>query len=204
LRGKFEREINRSRNALGETFKDSETGFISLGFLENIFKTKKPNEIGKILKEDIKKLKLEGRIGEATANEIEQNIRDRYRKLYTILLMIQKSELIIKLWDNNKELLWERFRDLEVSYYREDQFSDEPTFRDVAKQLYDTQWLVPPILSSEHQNYSCASFRFPFADEPYMRGFGSWGIVYRVKIADGHLPQNSAVEVCRKEHYQTV
>jgi hypothetical protein len=65
---------------------------------------------------------------------------------------------------------------------------------DIAKQFYEKQWSVPPILLKEHQEFPCREFIFPFDYAPQQvpdRSY-SWGEIFAVEIAEGclQLPDN--------------
>ncbi|CAN9202387.1 unnamed protein product [Alternaria alternata] len=199
FRRKFEEECKKTRDALGPEFEDLDLGFVSIGFLDEVFKSGYPSKLRKSLQEDVERLKSEDLFGPADMDALELAVRTRAPKLYGILLMINQSERIIKLLTKDPKIddsIFETSPGSKLSYCLEARLSEEPLLRDIAAEIYEMQWLVPPRFNSErHENFLCALFRFPFVGgAPAHKDSGSWGVVYRAKIADRHLPPSLNVQ----------
>jgi hypothetical protein len=207
IRQKFKEECKRTRDALGLEFEKLDLGYVSLDFLDEVFKLGTPNRLRESLEEDIKTLRFESAYNNADMNKLESDVRNHAPKLYSILLMINQSERIVKLMKRDPRIddsIFNTHPASKLSYCSEERLGEEPLLCDIAAAIYKKQWLIPPRFNSGvHENFPCTLFRFPFmGGPPVLKGNGSWGLVYRAKIADRHLSLDPIVQVSPEALYR--
>jgi hypothetical protein len=57
------------------------------------------------------------------------------------------------------------------------------------------QWVVPPQLVSDiHQWFPAQNFIFPIEEMPEFQDSGSYGAIWKVNIAKGHLEYPNGIE----------
>lgn len=176
--------------------------FISLVELRKIFS--EPN-LRTSLRHYVEKLRKDG---EEAANRVEISIlvayvRESATKLYGVLLLIERPELIVKLHATRPPVTDKIFecKDTEGNglYCPRKELEESEILRDVAEQVFKEQWRIPPVFRRDaHFKYGTHCFKdiqFPFPKEPRGIGHGSFGTVYKVQIAGGHLIADNYSEV---------
>ena len=130
------------------------------------------------------------RLGLGTAQL--QDIATKACRLFAILVLLDRGAAI-------KECLEKNFLDGRFPVYDKD---DIPDIDGVDKQaLYDRQWQIPIVLPrSPHLNLP-DKFIAPFlpSDERQPR-HGSFGFVFKERVASGHLEHHESVRTIILEH----
>lgn len=163
--------------------------FIPEGYLRELFTASK---LKKKLQEDFSF--LESR----QLDRLTDKIRTQGRRLYATLLLMDESQLIIKLLELNDPIDDSVFSAAMLSKERKYRDTGMPnTLRslkqvdelsDVADTLYETQWIIPPSLPPDsHLSFPVEHFVFPFLSQPKKISNGSYGVVYGVEVAKGHV-----------------
>lgn len=159
--------------------------FITDEFLQKLFT--KEN-----LKEHLKK-HLDFVRGETEKmSQMAESISKCSRKLYAILVLMDKPERIKQLFGVeppvNDITLFAATQEGFWSFCCIESLKKTAGLSDVADDFYKTQWYFPPLLSSAGiQSFPSTSFMFPFTSYPKLKGFGGYGAVMEVEIAKGYL-----------------
>jgi len=110
------------------------------------------------------------------------------RKSYAILIMEDMADSINQLDKDDRTLDDEALFNEPFVISNSYNFPWKSANPGIANVLERAQWIIPPRLSSSfHQTFPPERFRFPFIQEPKMIGYGSFGAVNEVKIAEGHI-----------------
>ncbi|KAH7407059.1 hypothetical protein DE146DRAFT_418242 [Phaeosphaeria sp. MPI-PUGE-AT-0046c] len=205
FRQRFEEEVRTTRDALGPNFDGLDLGYVSIGFLNKVFNSKSPNRLRESLEEDVKKLNMEDVFNLEDIERLESTVRMRAPKLYSILLMINHSHRIVRLVKHDPPIddsIFNAALKSKLSYCSEERLIEEPLLCDIAANFYKAQWRIPPRFNpGAHESFPCTLFRFPFVGAPAYKDNGSWGVVYRAKIADCHLTSDPSVPVRARPFY---
>jgi hypothetical protein len=124
-----------------------------------------------------------------------------HQKLYAILILMDESKLILDVLDVGPEPMGDASLPRPQGQAQMDIYdlgSEHPyelkalqrieAFSKCADALYREQWKIPPRLKAEtHYDFPAEHFVFPFVSKPKVIGHGSYGQVYEVEIARGHL-----------------
>ncbi|KAH6642482.1 hypothetical protein C7974DRAFT_103107 [Boeremia exigua] len=192
LKWELKQELDRS--GYGNTKRDAK--FISMGFITRLFSLSKPSKLKKSLEKDweaVRNMGDENRFPNFTLEQLEEDVRSRTPKLYTILQLIDQPQLIIPLLYGETPVtdsIWEGHRTHreDLPYCTKDYLRSVKYLSEYAEEIYEKQWYVPPVLRSNAcEIFPVGHFRFPFAEDPVTIGEGGYGEVYKVKIAPGHL-----------------
>ncbi|OAL49196.1 hypothetical protein IQ07DRAFT_73166 [Pyrenochaeta sp. DS3sAY3a] len=192
LKGELEQELERS--GYGNNKRDAK--FISMGFITRLFSPSNPPRLKKSLEKDwetIRTMGDEARLPNCTLEELEESVRSRAPKLYTILQLIDQPHLIIQLLYQETPItdgIWEghRIHRDDVPYCTKDYLRSIEHLSKYADEIYEKQWYVPPVLRSNAcEIFPVGHFRFPFAEDPVKIAEGMYGEVYKVKVAPGQL-----------------
>lgn len=118
-------------------------------------------------------------------------IRTHRRKTFAILIIREMTERILELPEDNVSLHDEALFNAPFqtsSAYSRDSFPWTSFSTDISDVLYDGQWRIPPRLSrTHHQFFPVKDFIFPFTSVPSHIGQGTFGDVYKIDIAEGHI-----------------
>lgn len=136
-------------------------------------------------------------LSQRQVKDVTQRIQRCGKKLYALLILMDESKLILKLLDQAPPVDDGRLWGL-VRLDPEDPGSEPPyAFKSLqqidvlsgcADALYKQQWKIPPLLTAEtHHSFPVEHFVFPFASKPEKISNGSYGVIYGVEIAKGHL-----------------
>ncbi|KAI4609341.1 hypothetical protein J4E80_008590 [Alternaria sp. BMP 0032] len=125
--------------------------------------------------------------------ELADFIETRARKIFAILLLIDKTHLIIGLQNREPKLddhsLFDIFnQEASSTHCRLERLQHLPELGDVAEEIYKMQWVFPVVLSSAvHFEFDPKFFKFPFKDQPERIGSGGFGDVRRVIFEGSYL-----------------
>ncbi|KAJ4299795.1 hypothetical protein N0V90_005041 [Kalmusia sp. IMI 367209] len=126
-------------------------------------------------------------------DDLSTVISKRFKKTFALLLYTDRTDAIRKIRDYSEELSDDVLFStplLSSRPYDPELFPWDPqdSMKDVRDSLIRTQWIIPPrLVSHTHQRFPVKDFIFPFEDRPEGINHGSYGTVYKVKIAEGHL-----------------
>ena len=154
-------------------------GFVSTAYLRNLLASE---ACKKQLNEDYRDL------NPREIRSLQTTISVSGSKMYGILVLLDKTELIEKLMSGEDPVTDERLFGGEGKrtkpYCEMKELNQIPGLCGIAKQFYDKQWVFPPTLSSEDdQLFPPESFVFPFHSYPVNIGQGSYGGIFEVEIA---------------------
>jgi hypothetical protein len=156
--------------------------FIDDDYLVQTFESK---DIEKIVREDFPDM------GEERLQSRCATIRKYRRKIFAILIIEELTERISDLPDDDRSLDDEALFNAPFQAsvpYSQDSFPWASFTTDISDVLYRGQWCIPPRLSrTHHQFFPVQEFVFPFTSVPSHIGQGTFGDVYRIDIADGHI-----------------
>jgi hypothetical protein len=179
--------------------RDRERSIISIGSIKEIYKSS--GTLQPSLELDIQRWRKTCRLSPDTIGialeklekpgELENYIRNDASKLYALLQLLDRSEIIIQTFLLDERVTDDMFEKNESPsdkpYCTLEWLRARPHLREVATQIFETQWLVPPILRDDTDPiFPVKMFRFPFMEEPEGLGQGQ-AQVFSVKIAEGHL-----------------
>ncbi|KAI4690388.1 hypothetical protein J4E81_007541 [Alternaria sp. BMP 2799] len=125
--------------------------------------------------------------------ELADFIETRARKIFAILLLIDKSHLIVSLHNREPKLddhsLFDIFnQEASSTHCEQKRLQDIPELGHVAEEIYETQWVFPAVLSSAvHFEFDPKFFKFPFKDQGKPIGSGGFGDARRVTFEEGYL-----------------
>jgi len=159
-------------------------GFIEYDFLDQ---TLGRREIRLLLKEDFEQM------SENRLDELSAIISQSFKKTYALLLMSDRADAIRRIVDDRNRFDDDHFFNapFQVSRaYEPDlcQWRPQESMAEVRDILIRKQWLIPPrLVSNIHQQFPAREFIFPFVEKPELINYGSFGGVYKVRIAARHL-----------------
>lgn len=191
LKNEIERELESSHYP--RSFR--ETRFVSLGFIARLFESENPPKLLRSIQTDcatLKKENLEQHTEGVKIEDLVTYVKKDASKLYAVLLLIGHSPRIFQLFKDDHPVtdrIFEQGGDSsDVPYCSFEYLESMALLKDIAKEIFEKQWCIPPILHQEiDQIFPPKLFRFPFPELPQQIGQGGYGAVYKVKIADGHL-----------------
>ena len=120
---------------------------------------------------------------------IVSTIVSKAPKLFAILVLLELEHRIPDLI--NKGTTDDVFPIRQVNFPG---FEDDKNLQDVCRE----QWIVPPKLDDAAHLELPRDARLPFTEKDFSNN-GTFGIIYKVKVADGHLSANSSVRVALRE-----
>lgn len=122
-----------------------------------------------------------------------QDITSRAPKLFAILVLLGQGEAI-------KDCLQKGFRDKKFPILKK---AHIPNIGRVNEQgLYERQWEIPDALPRSGDITFPAEFIRPFLGELDTRPqHGSFGYVYKVRVASGYLEEHESVSVRIPKHF---
>jgi hypothetical protein len=171
-----------------------EVSFISLSFLSDLYASGTPTKLRASLLDDMAGVEHDASVLSTNDRAIEQLIRfvsQSAGKLYALLILIGQSQRIIQIFREQHpatDQIFEQQNPHDLHYCSVEYLSTKRYFDGIAELLAEKQWLIPPILRRDTTpKFPKHSFRFPFEFGFGNEGGGSFGEVYRVKVADGHL-----------------
>ena len=184
FKGRLEREMDemQEKNSLKRRGR-----FIHEDYLRTLF-----------ISEDLKeRLRVECDYGQFGPFErkklvnLEQMIRNKARKLYAILILLEESGRIRNLIERafvTDDVIFTEPRKGFGAHCTRECLSHVDGLSDIANKFYETQWIFPPFLSADsHQHFPPTLFVFPFTSKPSAISGGSYGTVYEIEIAKGYL-----------------
>lgn len=191
LKEEIEKELSRS----GYRRTHRNNMFVSLDFIAGLFKSTNPPKLQQSIKTDLEALKNEGidlQVENKMIEELVAYVRKEAAKLYAILLLLGHSQRIYTLYNEDHPVTDRIFEqgenNCDVSYCSLDYLKATHYLSDIAVEIFEKQWCIPPILCQQiDQIYPLGLFRFPFEAKPEPIGRGGYGGVYKVKVAKGHL-----------------
>jgi hypothetical protein len=200
----LEDEIERARHLNNQTARG---GFVSIGFIHSLLTIEN-------IKKQLKEVPdTRGYLGAKRTTELAHLIKEQGSKLYTILILLGKSDRIRSLMVAGKPPINDSllFRSpgrghASLPCSLED-LQGIPELSDIANEFYKKQWIVPPsLLSDETRVFDAQHFRFPFASSPRRLGRGSYGEVFAVELPKGYLEplentSNESSQVLSSMHY---
>lgn len=207
LRDEIRRELERS------TYKRTyrEVNFVSLEFISFLFKKDNPTKLRLSLQDDWENLQIDGSDLSASfettkIDHLEDFVLKSACKLYALLLLLGQSQRIVAISQDDHpptDQIFKQSITRDAHYCTLEFLNSNSHLKDIAPDIFRTQWYIPPILSrSSTQDFPKEHFRFPFIGIPGREGGGSGGAVTRVKIANGHLrtEEPEKVQVSKKDH----
>lgn len=164
-------------------------GFIQRGLLDTILTDR---SIKLSLREDFKS----DAINDSDFEELCKVVGSQFKKTYALLLLVEEAKYIREICEYridgkglNDDILFDA-PFLSSETYDPKQFPWRPqgASRRISEVLAQKQWLVPPqLVSHTHQRFPVQDFIFPFEEEPSNFQHGSFGSLFKVKFAKGHL-----------------
>ena len=176
IRQKFERKIHKNKDTNKLRIKGAFLG------IEDVKEILTNDEIKTLLKEDFPTMD----------DEVLEDwcvvVHGSRRKSYAILIMEDMADSIDQLDKDDRTLDDEALFNEPFMSSKSYSFPWKSANPGIVDVLERAQWIVPPRLSNSfHQTFSAERFRFAFIQEPKEIGYGSFGAVNEVKIAEGHI-----------------
>jgi hypothetical protein len=134
--------------------------------------------------------------GDSERSQLATAIQSRGLKVFAILLLLDEQWRIRALLSDFSAMNDEEIFDLEVingqrywSYCSLEKLKDLADLAEIAEDFYKTQWHFPPRLSPKQTlRFPANMFMFPYKKVNIdMMGYGSFGMVKKVKIPRGYL-----------------
>lgn len=198
LKREIERELKRERYYRAHR----ETGFVSLGFIHTLFAIGNPSNLRLSLQDDLillQRSESDIPIQSLSIERLETFVRGSAPKLYALLLLMGQSVRMISIFLDDYPISDKIFgpHDTDnVSFCSLDFLESNVYLKDIARDIFEKQWCIPPVLSqSQTSHFPIRYFRFPFLSEPVMIGQGSGSIVNRVTVANEHLEADDIDQV---------
>ncbi|KAF2789212.1 hypothetical protein K505DRAFT_284791 [Melanomma pulvis-pyrius CBS 109.77] len=125
-------------------------------------------------------------------SQMAESISKCSRKLYAILVLIDKPERIKQLLGVappvNDITLFAATQEGFLSFCSIERLKKTAGLSDIADEFNKTQWYFPPLLSSDEiLSFPPTWFMFPFTSKPQPKGYGGFGAVMEAEIAKGYL-----------------
>ena len=135
--------------------KENRGGVLTREAIQSVFT---PKALGQILKQDFPTL------SKKDLDNLQLCIEKFGRKLYAVLILMEKSRLIKKILvpDGTQGEAPETFADdaiLRKHYPTLEELKRIPRFRDIAPNFYATQWVIAPTLHRDHQDFPVKEFK---------------------------------------------
>jgi hypothetical protein len=198
LREDIERELNRPTYHR----QHREVSFISLAFISDLYNLGTPTKLQASLHNDIASVERDGSdlsTDGIKIAELKEFVLKSAPKLYALLILIGQSQRIIQIFlepHPTTDDMFEKQNAHDLHYCSVEYLETKAHFVGIADALAQKQWLIPPILYRDATpKFPKHSFRFPFELDLGEEGGGSFGQVYRVKIANGHLKTDKQSQV---------
>ena len=118
-------------------------------------------------------------------NEVLQQIASSAPKLFAILILLQQETAITK-------YLSKGFCDKDFPILDKAQIPDLK-YGEIKQGLYEKQWCIPIVLDQSQHLDLPLEFKAPLFFQNDHKRHGTFGMVSRVRVADGHLPHHSSV-----------
>ena len=175
LKGALEAEIRKTKKANNM---EERGGFVPNEFLDILLT---PRNIKKRLQTDFPRLE------EMRLEQWTRTIHKSGMKLYAILILLDESRRIKDLFTRPKPPVVD-----DVLLFQEDFCTEKDLQKiglwDIKESFYRAQWIFPPLLTGKSlQKFDPTSFIFPFTSKRKKVGHGSFGVVFKVEIAKGHM-----------------
>lgn len=116
--------------------------------------------------------------------EILQQIASSAPKLFAILILLEQETAIT-------EYLSKGFCDKDFPILDKAQIPDF-VYDENKQALYEKQWCIPIVLHQSQHLDLPTEFKPPFLENSY-KNHGSFGSVFKVRVANGHLPHHNSV-----------
>jgi hypothetical protein len=171
-----------------------EVSFISLSFISDLYTSGTPTKLQASLHDDVASVERDG--SDLSTNgikiaELKNFVLKSAPKLYALLILVGESQRIIKIFlepHPTTDHIFEKQNAHDLHYCSVEYLETKAHFDGIAHALAQKQWLIPPVLCRDvTPKFPKHSFRFPFEFDLGEEGGGSFGQVYRVKVANGHL-----------------
>ena len=134
------------------------------------------------LEELINQRAVSGILGEETSPEVSESIVSSSRKLFAILVLLDSEREILRFHEKNAD-------DNEFPLSDDEELCCETAAHTrLHSEIMHKQWVVPPVFRKSQHLELPASYIPPFLEIDEIDG-GSFGIVYKVTVAKGHLPE---------------
>jgi len=188
-------EIEKEMECSGYDRSSRNARFVSRDFIADLFKSTNPPKLQLSIQADLETLERGGFDLQTEGIKIEKliaHVRNEASKLYSVLLLVGQSHRIVRLYNDDHPATDHIFEKGEnssdVSYCSLEYLKAMPQLSDIAEEIFENQWCIPPILHREiDQTFPVGLFRFPFQTMPQLIGKGGCGQICKVKIAEGHL-----------------
>ncbi|KAF2465668.1 uncharacterized protein BDR25DRAFT_345891 [Lindgomyces ingoldianus] len=185
-------EIEAEMNNISYQRQHRDTRFVKRSFIESLFSENSPPKLRNSLRADIAASKDDDALSHIDVTNLEKFVSGRAAKLYCVLLLLDRSQLIVALSHANPPITDDIFDKMHGDFgpYCSLEFLQNcPDLHHIAEDVFKHQWCIPPIFRPEaHGKYEAAwDLRFPFLTEPKRIGGGSFGEVFKVQVADEHL-----------------
>jgi len=199
LKAAIEREIKNS--SYNRTYRVEK--HISLASIRRLFNSGYPTRLLlSSLKEDLSHLRdvdPETDVNRIKIEELESFVLNNAPKLYTLLLLVNHSPKIVQLYLSDPLLtdrVFKKRSSNDTDYCSLEFLQESLHLKDIAHDIFQKQWLVPPILRHDiTQSFPGNEFQFPFEAQPDKIDGGTGGAVFRAKVAGGHLEAKEYVPV---------
>jgi hypothetical protein len=207
-------------------FSHGSLNFIPLNFIANLFKAGDHSKLRLSLEHDLQTISTEGddwqvegltvkrniddwKLGDNSIDELEEYVRTQASKLYAVLLLIQQSQVIIPLYKQEHrvaDIIFEKSKsEGDEAYCLLEWLKTQEHLKRLADNFYDAQWRIPPRLSGDTvPTFPATFFRFPYLGRCDSIAGGAGGVVYKVKVAKGHLKVDGYIEVGKQRDLKLV
>jgi hypothetical protein len=195
-------EIKAEMNKVSYTRTHRDTCFVSHDSIEALFNKVNPPMLRNSLRADIEASESNEVQSRMDVKRLESYVRDKATKLYCVLLLLDKSQLIVAILHAKPPITDDIFNTMDGDfgpYCSLEYLRSTPSLCNIAEGVFEQQWCIPPVFNpGAHMKYKAEwNFRFPFTNEPERIGQGSFGKVFKVQIAakhldaEGHIPVSS-------------
>lgn len=131
--------------------------------------------------------------------QLAQFIKDKGKKLYAVLILLDQSPLIRPLFERTPQVTDSFLFETPRSGFASlpcpmEKLKSIKHLADIADDFYQKQFVFPPSLTAdETQDFHPRFFMFPFSSKPQRLNNGAYGEVYAVNLPKGYLEPHTNI-----------